>query len=209
MTKQKASPLNAYFASFPKETRTRLETLRRTIATLAPEAEETIRYGMPTFRLHDTNLVHFAAFKQHIGFYPLPATIERFKPKLVPFMYSKGAIQFPLDRPLPLTLVKALVRFRIQEVVAPKTTATAKGKTPAPRSPRRPRHSMPDFIKDALLKTKLMERYQLRPPYQQNDYIGWITRGIQATTRQKRLAQMLDELKKGNVYMKMRWHAKH
>jgi hypothetical protein len=71
--------------------------------------------------------------------------------------------------------------------------------------PPRPRYDMPDFIQDALHKRKLMEAYLARPPYQRNDYIGWITRARLTATRQKRLKQMLDELKKGNVYMKMKW----
>ena len=69
----------------------------------------------------------------------------------------------------------------------------------------RPRYAMPDFVQDALHKRKLMDAYLARPPYQRNDYIGWITRARLTATRQKRLKQMLDELKKGNVYMKMKW----
>jgi len=71
--------------------------------------------------------------------------------------------------------------------------------------PARPRYSMPDFIRDALNANDLMDVYNSRPPYQRNDYIGWITRAKREETKQKRLGQMLDELKKGNVYMKMKW----
>ncbi|MEW6403436.1 MAG: YdeI/OmpD-associated family protein [Chloroflexota bacterium] len=74
--------------------------------------------------------------------------------------------------------------------------------------PPRPRYLMPDFIRDALNARGLMDAYNARPPYQRNDYIGWITRAKQAPTRQKRLDQMLDELEKGGVYMRMRWHPK-
>ena len=74
--------------------------------------------------------------------------------------------------------------------------------------PPRPRYPMPDFIRDVLNARKLMDAYRARPPYQQNDYIGWITRGKLESTRQKRLAQMLDELEKGGVYMKMKWKNK-
>jgi uncharacterized protein YdeI (YjbR/CyaY-like superfamily) len=74
--------------------------------------------------------------------------------------------------------------------------------------PTRPRYPMPGFIRDALDKNKLMDVYSSRPPYQQNDYIGWITRAKREETKQKRLNQMLDELKRGNMYMKMKWHAK-
>ena len=74
--------------------------------------------------------------------------------------------------------------------------------------PSRPRYPMPDFIRDALNSRGLMDAYRARPPYQQNDYIGWITRAKQETTKQKRLNQMLDELERGAVYMKMKWHPK-
>jgi len=73
--------------------------------------------------------------------------------------------------------------------------------------PKRPRYPMPDFIRDALNEHGLLEIYHTRPPYQQNDYIGWIQRAKREETRQKRLGQMVDELKKGNVYMKMKWHS--
>ena len=74
--------------------------------------------------------------------------------------------------------------------------------------PTRSRYPMPDFIRDALNEHNLMDVYQSRPPYQCNDYIGWITRAKREETKQKRLNQMLDELKKGNIYMKMNWKAK-
>jgi len=74
--------------------------------------------------------------------------------------------------------------------------------------PARPRYPMPDFIRDALNEHNLMDVYQARPPYQRNDYIGWITRAKREETKQKRLNQMLDELKKGNAYMKMKWNPK-
>ena len=72
----------------------------------------------------------------------------------------------------------------------------------------RPRYPMPDFIREALNESELMDTYHSRPPYQQNDYIGWIQRAKLEATRQKRLGQMLDELKRGNMYMKMKWNGK-
>jgi uncharacterized protein YdeI (YjbR/CyaY-like superfamily) len=74
--------------------------------------------------------------------------------------------------------------------------------------PARPRYTMPKFIRDAINEHELMDAYNARPPYQRNDYIGWITRAKREATKQKRLNQMLDELKKGNVYMKMEWNPK-
>jgi uncharacterized protein YdhG (YjbR/CyaY superfamily) len=106
--------IDEYIATFPKEVQVVLEELRRVIMESAPEAEEAIRYQMPTFRLNG-NLVHFAAHKNHIGFYPTPSAIERFTEKLSAFKTSKGAVQFPLAEPIPFALVKEMVRFRVKE----------------------------------------------------------------------------------------------
>ena len=91
-----------------------LEELRRTIRSAAPEAEETISYGIPTFALNG-NLVHFAAFKRHIGFYPTPSAIDAFQSELSPYEVAKGTIRFPLDRPIPFDLVTKIVEYRVKE----------------------------------------------------------------------------------------------
>jgi uncharacterized protein YdhG (YjbR/CyaY superfamily) len=109
--------IDAYIATFPAEMQARLQELRATIRAAAPEAEEVISYQMPTFRLHG-NLVHFAAFKGHIGFYPTSSGIAAFQERLARYKSSKGAVQFPLDEPLPLDLVAEMVRFRVAENVA-------------------------------------------------------------------------------------------
>jgi uncharacterized protein YdhG (YjbR/CyaY superfamily) len=88
--------------------------MRATIKETAPEATEKISYQMPTFYLNG-NLVHFAAFKSHIGFYPVPTGIEKFKKELSVYKTTKGAVQFPLDQPLPLDLVRKIVKFRVAE----------------------------------------------------------------------------------------------
>lgn len=106
--------IDEYIASFPKDIQALLETMRTTIRSAAPEAEETISYGMPTFRLKG-NLVHFAAFKHHIGFYPVPSGIEAFKQELAPYKSAKGSVQFPLNQPLPLDLISRIVTFRVAE----------------------------------------------------------------------------------------------
>ncbi len=93
--------INEYIATFPKDIQEILEKLRATIRKAAPDAEETINYQMPTFTLKG-NLVHFAAFKKHIGFYPTPSGIEKFKKELSVYQGAKGSVQFPLDRPIPL-----------------------------------------------------------------------------------------------------------
>lgn len=111
-----ASPqtIDEYISRFPKEIQERLETMRATIREAAPEAEEAISYQMPTFKLNG-NLVHFAAFQHHIGFYPAPTGIEQFEKELSRFKGGKGSIQFPLDQPLPLELVRKIVKFRVAE----------------------------------------------------------------------------------------------
>jgi uncharacterized protein YdhG (YjbR/CyaY superfamily) len=106
--------IDAYIAGFPKDIQQRLEAMRTTISKAAPDAEEAIKYAMPTF-VQNGNLVHFAAFKNHIGFYPVPSGIEAFKKELSPYKQGKGSIQFPYDQPLPLALVTKVVKFRVKE----------------------------------------------------------------------------------------------
>ena len=112
--------IDEYINTFPADIRDMLQTIRQTIHEAAPEAKEAISYQMPTFKLNG-NLVHFAAFKNHVGFYPAPSGIERFKTELSPYKWSKGAVQFPLDKPLPLELVRKIVAFRAQEASQKKT----------------------------------------------------------------------------------------
>jgi uncharacterized protein YdhG (YjbR/CyaY superfamily) len=104
--------IDEYIALFPENVRVLLSQMRDTIKAAAPEATERISYRMPTFFLNG-NLVHFAAFKSHIGFYPTPHGIEGFAEELSAFKNSKGGVQFPFDRPLPLDLVRRMVEFRV------------------------------------------------------------------------------------------------
>lgn len=103
-----------YIKAFPKPVRDRLEAMRAAIRKEAPEASERISYGMPTFYLKG-NLVHYAAFKAHIGFYPTPSGTEEFQEKIARYKHNKGSIQFPLEEDLPLDLVREIVRFRVGE----------------------------------------------------------------------------------------------
>ena len=109
-----SSDIDTYIARFPEETQKLLRSLRDIIRKEAPDAEETIKYGIPTFVYHG-NLVHFAGYKHHIGFYPTPSAIEAFKADLAPYKQAKGSVQFPLDKPLPLSLIAQIVRFRVKE----------------------------------------------------------------------------------------------
>jgi uncharacterized protein YdhG (YjbR/CyaY superfamily) len=110
----KFTSIDEYIASLPEDRQKILQELRATIQAAAPEAEEKISYQMPTFALKG-NLVHFAAFKNHIGFYPVPTALEAFQEELSPFKTSKGGVQFPLDKPLPLDLIRRIVEFRVAE----------------------------------------------------------------------------------------------
>ena len=110
----KFTSIDEYIAAFPADVQAKLETMRATIRAVAPAAEEKISYQMPTFALNG-NLVHFAAFKNHIGFYPVPTGIAAFKRELSGYKTAKGSVQFPLDQPLPMTLIRKIVRFRVAE----------------------------------------------------------------------------------------------
>ncbi len=106
--------IDEYIATFPEAIQERLREMRATIKAAAPDATEKISYQMPTFFLKG-NLVHFAAFKNHIGFYPTPQGIEAFKDELSVYEGAKGSVQFPLDQPLPLELVSRIVHYRAAE----------------------------------------------------------------------------------------------
>ncbi len=107
--------IDAYISQFPKDIQILLNNVRKTIKQSAPNASEAIKYQMPTFVLQK-NLVHFAACKDHLGFYPTPSAIMAFADDLKDYKTSKGAIQFPLDKPIPFELIQKIVLFRVGEV---------------------------------------------------------------------------------------------
>ena len=111
--------IDEYINTFPEDVRHILNELRQTIKEVAPEAEETINYQIPTFTLNG-NLVHFAAFPNHIGFYPTPSGMEAFKEELSVYKGAKGSVQFPIDEPLPLPLIRRIVEYRVKENLAKK-----------------------------------------------------------------------------------------
>ncbi|MCB0114104.1 MAG: DUF1801 domain-containing protein [Caldilineaceae bacterium] len=106
--------IDEYIATFPAEIQAILQAVRATVKDAAPDATEKISYQMPTFYLHG-NLVHFAAFKNHIGFYPTPTGVEAFQERLSQFKGAKGSVQFPLDQPMPLELIRDITRYRVEE----------------------------------------------------------------------------------------------
>jgi len=114
-TKSSIPPgVDQYIGSFPEATRLKLEQLRNLIRSIAPEATEQISYQMPAYALHGP-MVYFAGYKNHIGFYPCASGIEVFKDEFTAYKWSKGAVQFPLDKPLPVTLIKKIVTYRKKE----------------------------------------------------------------------------------------------
>jgi uncharacterized protein YdhG (YjbR/CyaY superfamily) len=126
MTANRSNPnaIDKYIAIFPEDVQAILQKVRATIRKAAPDAEETINYGIPTFTLKG-NLVHFAGFKNHIGFYPTPSGIETFKKELSVYDGAKGSVQFPLHKPIPYALIGRIVKFRVEENLE---KAQAKGK---------------------------------------------------------------------------------
>jgi uncharacterized protein YdhG (YjbR/CyaY superfamily) len=112
--KSQLKTITEYIAEFPLNVRELLEELRQVIRESAPEAEEAISWGMPTFRLNG-NLVHFAAYQNHIGFYPGSSAVDAFSKEVSQFKHSKGTVQFPIDKSIPFDLVRKIVRFRVKE----------------------------------------------------------------------------------------------
>jgi uncharacterized protein YdhG (YjbR/CyaY superfamily) len=119
-----AETMDEYIAGFPKNIQTILKKIRATIRKAAPNAEEAIKYQIPTF-VQNGNLVHFAAYEHHIGFYPTSKAIVKFKKELSPYEQSKGTIRFPLDKPIPLDLIGRIAKSRVQDNL---TKAKAKGR---------------------------------------------------------------------------------
>jgi len=137
--------IDAYIAAFPEHVQVLLQRVRQAIREAAPQAEEAIKYRIPTYVLAG-NLVHFAAFSHHVGFYPTPSAIARFGPELAGYSTAKGSIQFPLDKPIPYDLIRRIVRFRVEE-----TQRSARKPTKRAKSARQPPEKQP---KDAKLTKK-------------------------------------------------------
>ncbi len=113
---KKINNIDDYIADFPKDTQIILEQIRKTIKSIVPHAEETISYSIPVFKLNGSYLIFFAGYKKHVGMYPVPNNKE-FEKDFSPFKTSgKGTIQFPLDKPIPIALIKKIVKYRISEI---------------------------------------------------------------------------------------------
>jgi uncharacterized protein YdhG (YjbR/CyaY superfamily) len=114
MEKQTHATIDEYISACPRPVQARLREIRRIVHEAVPDAQERISYRMPSFTLSG-NLVYFAAFANHIGFYPIPSGVKKFKAELSKYKHSKGAVQFPLDKPLPRALIRKIVLFRAAE----------------------------------------------------------------------------------------------
>ena len=115
MRTQTPKNIDEYIAGFPTDLQKILEKVRTTIKKAAPDAEETISYQIPTFNLKGRYLIYFAAYKKHIGLYPAPRGVEKFKKELSRYEGGKGTVRFPLDKPIPFSLISRIVKFRIKE----------------------------------------------------------------------------------------------
>lgn len=124
----KFKTVDEYLSAFPAATKAKLKELRAAIKKAAPQAEESISYNIPAFKLNGM-LVYYAGYKEHIGFYPTPSGIEAFKKELSVYKGAKGSVQFPLDKPLPLALVTKIVKYRVKENLEKAGTKTAKRKS--------------------------------------------------------------------------------
>jgi uncharacterized protein YdhG (YjbR/CyaY superfamily) len=113
---EKVATIDAYIKDFPAAERKVMQQFRKAILSVVPKAEQVIGYGIPTFKLNGKNLVHFGGFKKHLGFFPTPSAVEYFKLELSKYEGAKGSVQFPWEKPIPLALVKKIVKFRVKQV---------------------------------------------------------------------------------------------
>ncbi|MFM1878435.1 MAG: hypothetical protein RLZZ241_1301 [Bacteroidota bacterium] len=110
--------VNQYISGFPEATQIALNQVRKCIQEILPEAEETLKYGIPTYVYKKKNMVHFGGYKRHVGFYPTPRVLKHFEDEIAGFVSSKGAVQFPLDTPMPFELIAAMTAYRKEQVDA-------------------------------------------------------------------------------------------
>jgi uncharacterized protein YdhG (YjbR/CyaY superfamily) len=202
MQERQAATVDEYLEALTERDRNVLQKLRKAIKAAAPEAEETISYRMPTFKYHGM-LVSFAAFKDHLSLFVMsPSVMKAHAEELQGYDTSKGTIRFTTEKPPPVPPVKKLVKARVEENLSLREKGYRR------RSTKRVRHPMPDYVERELEGRGLMDAYKQPPPYQRNDYVGWITTARQEATRQRRLEQMLEELERGDAYMKMPYKPK-
>lgn len=192
----KTDVIAEYIAELPVSSQTAMNNLYQLLLTIMPDAERKISYRMPTFFVDGQPVVYFDAHDGYTGFYPTAAPIKEFEHELSQYRHSKGAVHLPWDQPLPAPLLTKMVQSRI---------ASIKAGTARPQRVTRAAEPMTDEVAQALASAGLRTQYDARPWYQRNDYLRWIGAAKQAATRERRLAQMLAELRAGDVYMRMAW----
>jgi uncharacterized protein YdhG (YjbR/CyaY superfamily) len=187
-SKQEIRSIDDYHAMQPLPFREKLEKLRLAIQQAAPGATETISYGMPAFRQNKV-LVYYALHKEHIGFYPTPGPIAHFNKELEKYKTSKGAVQFPLDKPLPLPLIRKMVRYRIEETGAGLSAEKAllSGLL----------HELPADMEKALRAADVAGRWNRLTPVQRNEWICWVSIVRKAETRLEHIQRMTAEIREG------------
>lgn len=183
----KFKDIDEYHSTFAEDIQKILQQLRQTIKESAPKAVETISYGMPAFKQNKV-LVYYAVHKGHIGFYPTPNAIVHFKSELKKYKTSKGAIQFPLDKPLPWSLIKKMVEFRINEDTTGMSTELLGGVV----------HEVPKDMESAMKADReIIQRWNHLTPIQRNEWICWVTLVKRPETREGHIHRMTEELKEG------------
>ena len=184
---QKYRNIDEYHALQPAYIRETLEKLRQAIKQAAPISTETISYSMPAFRQNNV-LVYYALNKAHIGFYPTPSPIIHFKKELEKYSTSKGAILFPINKPLPLTLIKKIVKFRLKEDLKIMNKKILSGVV----------HKVPKDIEKVLKSdTNIINLWNDLTSIQRNEWICWITIVKKPETRAEHIQRMVEELKEG------------
>lgn len=183
--------IDAYIRAQDPQIQALLQSVRTTIHSAEAELEERMSWQMPTF-WHKENVIHFCAFKHHFSLFAGADAVETFAHRLEGLKTSKGTIQIPYGVPVDHELIADIVKWRMQTI-----RAGGKRERPAARG----REAMPADIRELLDQQQLFEAYEERPPYQKNDYLRWILSAKKEETRQKRLHQMLEELREGDVYM--------
>ncbi|MFU8842903.1 MAG: DUF1801 domain-containing protein [Bacteroidales bacterium] len=184
---QKFRDIDEYHALQPTGIRETLEQLRQAIRQAAPMATETISYGMPAFRQRKV-LVYYALHQNHIGFYPTPDPMVHFKKELEKYSTSKGAIQFPVDKPIPLTLIKKIVKFRLD----------ADSKSMHKKIESGVVHEVPDDLGKSLkAEPDILERWNNLTPVQRNEWICWVTIVKKPETKAEHIHRLIEDLKNG------------
>lgn len=185
-----------YIDQKPAAAKSAMNDLYQLLLAIMPGAERRISYRMPTFFVDGQPVVYFDAHDGYTGFYPTSAPIKEFESELSQYRHSKGAVHLPWDQPLPEPLLTKMVQSRIASIKAGKAH---------PQRVTRAAEPMTDEVAQALAAAGLRGQYDARPWYQRNDYLRWIGAAKQPATRARRLAQMLSELRAGDVYMRMAW----